>query len=931
MSLSWLLWKTLNYKMSQEHVDNDLPSLAEEPSDLQNTASFNSFFSEDSRTSDSFNGFDHQDADHIKRVATKDMINHMIELDSVQKRLDTFSRWPRDNPVEPLELAKAGFYSTGVDDRVVCFKCDLHLRQWKTGDNPWKEHKLFSPQCPFLKECENERGSHFLCNGVDKSKNLQNSSSLDSSKIEEVVFSEGRLGNHRRDDAPGVDLPPPYCDPEGVVYSERQQGFHQGKSERPFYRNPDYSQTGLRDQLSNHAERISPFPAQDFQHVRFQRSDNQRIEREVVDRPIALYQGSRQVHIIGSGTSVYYFNPEDNFCEESGGQVPPQEMRSGGNLTPFRSQALRNNRFPVMTEQSFAGPREVRPYRSQDPASGRYETYLFGGKEQVVEKPLSSQEESGRYVVHQQQNGYPGKDKEYGRYFEPQHPNAFKEPNIQKQIQFSENVPRENTPSESNTMKRKVSDQNGALQENYQRTQQYPGLRTWESSSAPQPNSSVNSPGQGSQTRRPAPFAAFPVKDPSLQPVQRLVRHEDARHVTSSSDLASQHHRLTTFVDWPHDHAIHPYDLAAAGFYYLGQNDSVRCFKCSISLHNWDPDDTPWGEHMKWSPQCPLVLQRFGSRQRQQKEQLAPRPNAIPQERYPSPQNTPQFQRQEQNRFPIVSGHRLVHPGWSRQQNPPAQAVSNVGRPQDPLVGKQPHQWQTQSIATPQESAHMTNGRPEDSTSESSANQRKQRSCSPRGSTTMELKNERLSEMGFTKQQIDDAIRAQVAATGSNFASHADLVSALLDTQGQQQRNPVNHQQQQPMEPGCRSASPPPPIRIPPNFPISLLEENHNFTGRNCSSAVTSPTTSLVDVASLRRSFSDPAAQRFSDSGEESLEEKLERMQEERMCKICMDAEVSVVFLPCGHLSCCVGCANGMNSCPMCRRAIHDKRRIYLS
>ena len=184
-------------KMSEEHVDNDLPSLAEEPSDLQNTASFNSFFSEDSRTNDSFNGFDHQDADHIKRVATKDMINHMIELDSVQKRLDTFSRWPRDNPVEPLELAKAGFYSTGVDDRVVCFKCDLHLRQWKTGDNPWKEHKLFSPQCPFLEECENERGSHFLCNGVDKSKNLQNSSSLDSSKTEEVVFSEGRLGNHR--------------------------------------------------------------------------------------------------------------------------------------------------------------------------------------------------------------------------------------------------------------------------------------------------------------------------------------------------------------------------------------------------------------------------------------------------------------------------------------------------------------------------------------------------------------------------------------------------------------------------------------------------------------------------------------------------------------------------------------------------------------
>ena len=935
--------------MSKEHVDNDLPSLVEEESDMQNTTSFNSSLSEDSRTSGSFNGFDHQDADHIKTVDPVEMINHEFDFDTVQKRLNTFSRWPRDNPVEPVELAEAGFFAIGVDDRVVCFKCGVHLRQWKTGDDALKEHKEFSPGCPFLLECEKERGSHFLCNEVNKSKNLQNSSSLDSSEVKEVVFSEESLGNHRGDEFCGVDLPPPYCDPGRVVYPERQQGFHHGRSEHPFHRNPDYSQTGFRDQLSNHAERISPFPGHNFQQVRFQRCDNQRIEREVVDHPIALYPGSRQVHMMGSGASVYYLNPEDKFCLQSGGQGPPQEIRSGRRLTPVRSQALQNNRFPVMTEKSFAGSREVPPYRSQDLVSGRYETYLECGTEQFVKQPgygekwssegktsHSSQEESGRYMVHQQQSRYPGQDTEYGRYFAPQHPNsanAFQEANIPKQIQFSENVPQANTPSESHPMKRKISDENGLLQENYQRTQHHPGSRTWESLSAPQPNSPVNRrqdfPSQGGQTRRPAPLAAFPVKDPSLQPVQRLVRHEDARHVTSSSDLASQHHRLTTFVDWPHDHPIHPYHLAAAGFYYLGKNDSVKCFTCSISLHNWDPDDTPWGEHKKWSPQCPLVLQHFGGRQRQQEEQRAPKPNAKPQERYPSPQNTPQFQRPEQSHFPIVSGHRLVHPGWSRQQNPPAQPVPNVCRPQDPLVGQQSRQWKTQSVTTPQESGHMTNGRPEDSTSESSANQLQQRSCSPRGSTTSELKNEQLSEMGFTKQQIDDAIRAQVAATGSNFASHADLVSALLDTQARQQRNPVN--KQQPMEPSCRSASPPPPIMIPSNFPISLSEENHNLTGRNCSSAVTSPTTSLVDVISLRRSFSDPAAERFSDSGEESLEEKLERMQEERMCKICMDAEVNVVFLPCGHLSCCAGCANGMNSCPMCRRVIHDKRRIYLS
>ena len=255
-------------------------------------------------------------------------------------------------------------------------------------------------------------------------------------------------------------------------------------------------------------------------------------------------------------------------------------------------------------------------------------------------------------------------------------------------------------------------------------------------------------------------------------------------------------------------------------------------------------------------------------------------------------------------------------------------AASNVVRPQSlPLDQQQPH-WQTQPVTTSQQ-GHMTSGLKSGSSGGESGSGQNRRSCSPRGSTQLEFDTEKLAEMGFTQQQLNDAINAQIETTGSTFSSYADLVSALLERQAGQ---PTNQTCPQPTRQRCEPASPP-PFPIPPcstDITSCPPRQNQDFRERNCVSAVTSPTTPLPDVSSLRRSLSAPMS-RSSESGEESLEEKLERMQDERMCKICMDAEVSVVFLPCGHLSCCANCANGMDFCPMCRAPINEKIRTYLS
>ncbi|NXY85673.1 BIR7B protein, partial [Alcedo cyanopectus] len=62
-----------------------------------------------------------------------------------------------------------------------------------------------------------------------------------------------------------------------------------------------------------------------------------------------------------------------------------------------------------------------------------------------------------------------------------------------------------------------------------------------------------------------------------------------------------------------------------------------------------------------------------------------------------------------------------------------------------------------------------------------------------------------------------------------------------------------------------------------------------------------------------------------------STEEQLRRLQEERMCKVCMDRDVSVVFVPCGHLVACGECALNLRLCPICRAAIRGTVRTYMS
>ncbi|XP_056015250.1 baculoviral IAP repeat-containing protein 2-like isoform X2 [Ostrea edulis] len=52
-------------------------------------------------------------------------------------------------------------------------------------------------------------------------------------------------------------------------------------------------------------------------------------------------------------------------------------------------------------------------------------------------------------------------------------------------------------------------------------------------------------------------------------------------------------------------------------------------------------------------------------------------------------------------------------------------------------------------------------------------------------------------------------------------------------------------------------------------------------------------------------------------------------LKDQTLCKICMEKNVSIAFLPCGHLACCVDCDPAMRKCPICREFVRGTLKTF--
>ena len=56
-----------------------------------------------------------------------------------------------------------------------------------------------------------------------------------------------------------------------------------------------------------------------------------------------------------------------------------------------------------------------------------------------------------------------------------------------------------------------------------------------------------------------------------------------------------------------------------------------------------------------------------------------------------------------------------------------------------------------------------------------------------------------------------------------------------------------------------------------------------------------------------------------------------ERLKARQTCKICREARVGMIFLPCGHIVACTQCGSKTRNCSNCGQFIRATANVYLS
>ena len=78
-----------------------------------------------------------------------------------------------------------------------------------------------------------------------------------------------------------------------------------------------------------------------------------------------------------------------------------------------------------------------------------------------------------------------------------------------------------------------------------------------------------------------------------------------------SYELHKEDQRLASFLDNGWDNPfLNAEELARLGFYFYKKPDGVKCYFCYVKLGDFEEGDSALSEHLKWSPNCPLLKRR---------------------------------------------------------------------------------------------------------------------------------------------------------------------------------------------------------------------------------------------------------------------------------------------------------------------------------
>lgn len=341
--------------------------------------------------------------------------------------------------------------------------------------------------------------------------------------------------------------------------------------------------------------------------------------------------------------------------------------------------------------------------------------------------------------------------------------------------------------------------------------------------------------------------------------------------ISMPDNLNREDIRLQTFINWPH-RFISPEKLAKTGFYFSGpNNDTVKCYFCTVQIERWEPSDDEVHEHMRHSPNCPLL------------------------------------RRSHTNNVPIDDGEldRLL----------PAPSFDVCG-PCGIVNVRHGSYAETSFTAPPMIQTPPALKHPDHP--EYAIESARIRSFED-WPKTMKQKPQELSDAGFFYTQKGDRVKCFSCGGGlkdwdendvpwEQHALHFSKCDYLKLVKGEDYIHSTKEKHKM-LEENESGASDDEENR--PNESHTKLEKANSSS---MESTTSSSSGSEVETSS---GYDDgPSEKKVCDS---------------KLCKICYTCEYNTAFFPCGHVVACAKCASSVTKCPMCRKPFESIMRVYFS
>ncbi|KAL8562474.1 hypothetical protein ACOMHN_008618 [Nucella lapillus] len=388
----------------------------------------------------------------------------------------------------------------------------------------------------------------------------------------------------------------------------------------------------------------------------------------------------------------------------------------------------------------------------------------------------------------------------------------------------------------------------------------------------------------------------------------------------------SERNRLATFSDWRHQSIVRKEDLAKNGFIYTGTGDKVRCVFCNGILRQWDQDDVVEQEHRRNFPNCTLLAgQNVGNL-----------PLALG-------TTIPNQVRNGYMRHATVTDSRSLR-------------AQDRGHDIDPI-----EEGYMASCTLPcfrSNSVHESDavaGRNNTTGDDDASSPRRGYSKSPRN-PSMAVEPERLATFVSWPAQMKQK-PAVLAQAGLYYIGDGDKVKCfhcdVLLYNWEPEDDPYEEHAR--WFPDCQylrlvkgenfvedvkngRATRDEVMQTP--AVLAVLYDGHSVDSvqealaamkkKNGASVVVTAQNLLMTIMELEGDVKENVNGHAPSEDVEKLQRENESLRDKQLCKICMERDVEVIFLPCKHFVCCAPCSAAVQECPICRVTIQSIDKVFM-